>query len=196
MFSHAKIAGLVSIIAMLLLAGCEWEAGGGPVWNSPEDTVDRAIAVIVPTEGNDVRGTVYFVREGAGVRVTGSLRNLEPGEHGFHVHQWGDPSKANGTSMGGHFAPFDNPHGAPEDEERHVGDLGNIVANEEGVAEFSFFDEMIRLNGTASIVGRGLIVHQDEDDLESQPTGAAGARLGMAVIGVAQSERDATQGGD
>jgi Cu-Zn family superoxide dismutase len=71
---------------------------------------------------------------------------------------------------------------------RHIGDLGNITANEAGVAEFSFVDHKLSFGGAASIIGRGLIVHAGEDDLTSQPTGAAGARVGMAVIGIAKPQ--------
>jgi len=35
---------------------------------------------------------------------------------------------------GPHFNPNNLTHGAPEDEVRHAGDLGNIVANAEGKA--------------------------------------------------------------
>ena len=56
-------------------------------------------------------------------------------------------------------------HGAPEHEERHHGDLGNVTANDEGVAKFDFTDKLIRLNGPHSIVGRALVVHADPDDL-------------------------------
>ena len=56
-------------------------------------------------------------------------------------------------------------HGAPEDEERHVGDLGNKTAGEDGVAKFDYTDRLIRLNGPLSIVGRTLVVHADSDDL-------------------------------
>lgn len=80
-------------------------------------------------------------------------------------------------------------HGAPQDEIRHVGDLGNIKADATGVAKTIFSDNLISLIGSRSIVGRGLIVHQDIDDLgkgghpDSLKTGNAGARAACAVIG-------------
>ena len=40
--------------------------------------------------------------------------------------------------------------------------------------------------GEDSIIGRGVIVHAGEDDLTSQPTGAAGARIAQGVIGIAK----------
>jgi Cu-Zn family superoxide dismutase len=68
-------------------------------------------------------------------------------------------------SAGAHFNPFGKTHGGPESEERHVGDLGNVIANDEGVAKFDFVDKLVRLNGPNSIVGRAMVVHADPDDL-------------------------------
>lgn len=36
-------------------------------------------------------------------------------------------------NVGPHFNPDKKTHGAPEDEVRHAGDLGNIVANTDGM---------------------------------------------------------------
>jgi len=69
------------------------------------------------------------------------------------------------VTAGAHFNPLGKTHGAPGDEERHVGDLGNISATEEGVAKFDFTDRLLKLNGPHSIVGRALVVHADPDDL-------------------------------
>lgn len=94
------------------------------------------------------------------------------------------------TSAGPHFNPHGKTHGALADEERHVGDLGNIVAGEDGVAKFDFTDSQIKLNGPLSIIGRTMVVHADPDDLGkggvelSKTTGNAGARLSCGVIGV------------
>lgn len=147
-----------------------------------------AVAIIRPTADNAARGHVRFTKTGDGILVEGRIEGLSPGPHGFHVHQFGDLRAGDGTSAGGHFNPKGKPHGGPDDRKRHVGDLGNIEADEEGVAEFSFTDPKLSFRGRTSIIGRGLIVHAGEDDLSSQPTGAAGPRVGMGVIGVANPE--------
>ena len=150
-----------------------------------------AIAVMHPTEGYDVKGYVFFEKVDDGIRVSGRIENLTPGKHGFHVHEYVDLRQQDGLGTGGHFDSKGRPHGPRESHERHVGDLGNIVADETGVAEFSFVDHMLRFQGPASIIGRGLIVHADEDDLHSQPTGDAGGRVSMGVIGIANPEASA-----
>ena len=72
-------------------------------------------------------------------------------------------------------------------EKRHVGDLGNITANEKGVAKIApFVDPTLAFSGSHNILGRGVIVHEKADDLKTQPTGNAGGRVAVGVIGVAK----------
>lgn len=144
---------------------------------------DTAVAVVHPTEGNEVRGTVTFSAEPDGMRIAVSLTGLTPGEHGFHIHQRGDCSAPDGTSAGGHYDPFDAPHGAPDSATRHVGDLGNLTADARGVATAELLDPLVALNGAASVIGRAVIVHAQPDDFTTQPTGAAGPRQACGVIG-------------
>uniref|UniRef100_A0A0D2NPW4 Superoxide dismutase [Cu-Zn] n=1 Tax=Gossypium raimondii TaxID=29730 RepID=A0A0D2NPW4_GOSRA len=119
------------------------------------------------------------------VRITG----LTPGPHGFHLHEYGDTT--NGCmSTGPHFNPNNMTHGAPEDEVRHAGDLGNIIANADGVAEATIVDNQIPLSGPNAVVGRAFVVHELEDDLGkgghelSLTTGNAGGRLACGVVGL------------
>jgi len=151
-----------------------------------KNKIEKAICVVHPTEGNDVSGTIEFEKTTDGVKVTANVKGLTPGKHGFHVHQYGDCSGPAGKTAGGHFNPEHKKHGAPDDMERHVGDLGNLVADSSGVASMTFTDEKLTLNGPHTIVGRSIIVHAGEDDLTSQPTGAAGPRVACGVIGVAK----------
>lgn len=150
------------------------------------DTINMAVCVLHPTEGNSAEGTVTFSTNGSGVKVVADLRGLTPGKHGFHIHQYGDCSAPDGTSAGGHFNPENVEHGGADASVRHVGDLGNIEADTDGNAHYERVDDMISLNGKHSIIGRGIIVHAGEDDLTTQPTGAAGARVACGVIGIAK----------
>ncbi|MCC6421203.1 MAG: superoxide dismutase family protein [Gemmataceae bacterium] len=146
----------------------------------------RAICVMVPLSGSKVQGVVYFTQKGNAMEVSGKISGLTPGLHGFHVHEFGDLTDEKGMSTGGHFDPEGAPHGGPKAEKRHVGDLGNILADKNGVATIKMTDKLLSLHGPHSIIGRGLIVHAKADDLKSQPSGDAGGRVGGGVIGIAK----------
>ena len=82
-------------------------------------------------------------------------------------------------------------HGAPHDEVRHVGDLGNIRADSGGIATVDKTDRLIQLCGPYSVIGRAIVVHANRDDLgtdaaESLTTGNSGARIGCCVIGIVE----------
>lgn len=142
------------------------------------------VATVMPVGDSNVSGSVTFSESEEGVMVRGNFEGLEPGNHGFHIHQYGDCRAEDGTSAGGHFNPAGNNHGAPSDMERHMGDLGNIEADGSGIAAVDYTDDTVTLE---QILGRGIIIHAGEDDLESQPTGAAGSRVACGVIGIAQN---------
>jgi Cu-Zn family superoxide dismutase len=121
-----------------------------------------------------------------GVRVTGEVTGLPPSsKHGFHIHEFGDMSATDGTSMGGHFNPEDMAHGLPDSAARHAGDMGNIESDARGVAKVDRTIEGMGMSGRSSIFGRGIVVHEKPDD-GGQPTGNAGGRIGYGVIGVAK----------
>ncbi|CAN8247230.1 unnamed protein product [Cochlearia groenlandica] len=147
-------------------------------------------AVAILKGASDVEGVVTLTQEDTGpttvsVRITG----LAPGLHGFHLHEFGDTT--NGCiSTGPHFNPNKMTHGAPGDEIRHAGDLGNITANADGMAETTLVDNQIPLTGPNSVIGRALVVHELKDDLGkgghelSLTTGNAGGRLACGVVGL------------
>lgn len=146
----------------------------------------KAIAVVHPTTGSQVMGTVTFTAGADGVHVVADLTGLKPGKHGFHVHEFGDCSSADGSSAGGHFNPDKHEHAGPDAAQRHAGDLGNIEADASGKAHLEMTDKMMKLSGDHSIVGHAVIVHEKADDLKTQPTGDAGGRQGCGVIGIAK----------
>jgi superoxide dismutase, Cu-Zn family len=162
---------------LLLLLGCGLALAGD---------LTKAIAVLHPTSGNNVAGTVTFTVSGNNVKVVADITGLAPGKHGFHIHQFGDCSDPKAASAGDHFNPAHKQHGAPDASERHAGDLGNIEADASGKAHLELTDNVMRLTGSDSIIGHAVIVHEKADDLKTQPTGNAGGRLACGVIGVAK----------
>ncbi|KAL8463758.1 hypothetical protein ACS0TY_033636 [Phlomoides rotata] len=155
----------------------------------------KAVAVI--SGADNVKGSIHFIQHTCGTHVNGRISGLTPGLHGFHIHSLGDTT--NGcNSTGPHFNPLKKDHGSPLDDERHAGDLGNIVAGSDGVADISIIDRQIPLSGQHSILGRAVVVHADPDDLGrvmgvvgghelSKATGNAGARVGCGIIGLQSS---------
>ena len=150
----------------------------------------KAIAVFT----ENIKGTVIFteiITESTNlVRIDVNISGLKPNSlHGFHVHEAGDLTDKC-MSMCSHFNPFNKTHGGPDSVHRHVGDLGNLQTNKKGEAKYSYYDELIKLRGfKCNIIGRGLIIHEDEDDCgqgtndESLKTGNAGKRIACAIIG-------------
>lgn len=138
------------------------------------------VAVLTPTKDNKVRGTLRLIQQGDVLRVVGKIHNLTPGEHGFHIHQFGDQRGPDGMATGGHFDPHGHEHGAPG-EKSHAGDFGNITADEQGVATVNVSTQATKLH---FVLGRAFVVHAGRDDLKSQPSGDAGARVATGVIGV------------
>ncbi|MEO1478220.1 MAG: superoxide dismutase family protein [Bacteroidota bacterium] len=177
----------------LTLAGCASSSDEPTTPDEPTeaDTAAPAQMASVAIEAladSGVSGTITFTEGGGGVSVAYEIVGLTPGLHGFHVHTNGGCGPGEdgtpGGAAGGHFNPDGHDHGAPSNDaaERHKGDLGNIEANADGVAAGSFDDTVLRLDGERSIVGKAFIIHAGADDLTSQPSGAAGARVGCGII--------------
>jgi Cu-Zn family superoxide dismutase len=183
-----RLAGLVTLAA-LVLWGCKPTSQvpsasnpGSQASAATDSAMTVATAVLSPTKGHDVKGTVTFTQESTGLRVVADITGLKPGEHGFHVHEKGDCSAPDASSAGGHFNPTGMPHGGPNSEKHHLGDLGNLTADASGHAHLDTVFTFLALSGTNSIVGHSVIVHEGKDDLTSQPTGNAGARVACGVI--------------
>jgi Cu-Zn family superoxide dismutase len=151
-----------------------------------------AIAFFPETKDSKIKGTVYFyenLKNGI-ITIDIDLQGLKKnGKHGFHIHEAGDLTD---HCMGAcaHFNPYHKNHGGILSKERHVGDLGNITTDENGCAKYKIKDNIIKLRGTkANIIGRSLVIHQDEDDNglggfpDSFVTGHSGKRIACAVIG-------------
>jgi Cu-Zn family superoxide dismutase len=154
--------------------------------------MSKQITAIAVFTGPKINGYVKFTEEQGTnlIQIDVNLSGLKKNAlHGFHVHESGDLTDKC-ESMCAHFNPLKKKHGCPGKKERHVGDLGNLKTDSKGNADYTFYDDVIRLKGAKyNIIGRGLIIHADPDDCgdgemsDSLTTGHAGKRIACAVIG-------------
>lgn len=164
------------LLGSVILSGCAGMSSSGP----------GAVAQLNPTQGNKTSGTVSFKQQGDKLVMDARIAGLTPGLHGFHIHEKGDCSAPDATSAGGHFNPSGTSHGGPEHAQHHAGDFGNLNADASGNAamQVSLPLSQVTLAKDApnSIIGKGMIVHADPDDLKTQPTGNSGKRVACGVI--------------
>ena len=166
-----------------------------------------AICVLTNVSDPNISGYIEFsevkIKGKKFLKIKVNVSGLSPGLHGFHIHKSGDLRKGCG-SLCAHFNPDNTLHGDIDDNKhnRHAGDLGNIKANKNGIVKKTLYDKILRLSGKYNIIGRSVVIHQDEDDLglggldidnniideerynESKLTGNAGARIACGVIGI------------
>ncbi|MCO5297165.1 MAG: superoxide dismutase family protein [Fimbriimonadaceae bacterium] len=175
-------------IAVLAVAVIGWQAHAQNPAAAPTPQIGRAVAVVQPTAGNQVKGIVTFTVGAHGVLVHAEVTGLPPNStHGFHIHEFGDLRSDDGKSLGGHYNPGGHMHALPTTSMRHAGDLGNLKADAKGVATLNQEFDTFTIDGEkAPILGRGLVIHALPDD-GGQPTGNAGGRIAVGVIGVAGS---------
>jgi len=158
-----------------------------PVEPAPPPEPKVAKAELAPASKSKVKGTIDFKEVDGGVEVIATIEGLKAGDHAYHVHEKGDCSAPDAASAGGHFNPSSHKHGAPDAEEHHEGDFGNLTAGKDGKASKTFVMKGITLaDGPTSIVGKGFIIHEKADDFKTQPTGNAGSRVACGVIQLVQ----------
>jgi Cu-Zn family superoxide dismutase len=165
-----RIHGFIAITALLLTARA-WAATG--------------TAVVKGTaEGSDIAGTLKLEDTDKGLKISGTIDNVPTGNHGFHIHEFGDCGN-DGKAAGGHYNPDGHPHGQVLKEgvaKVHVGDMGNLTADKEGMAKVDVTIPGVALNsGKYMVAGRAIVVHEKADDF-GQPVGNAGGRIACGPI--------------
>ncbi len=139
-----------------------------------------------PKSNSKAYGKMFFNEVDGVVTLEAKFIDLDPGTHAVHIHEKADCSSPDGKSAGGHWNPTFESHGKWGDETGyHKGDIGNIEADENGLANLKMqTDEWCIGCGdeTKDILGKSIIVHQGVDDFVSQPSGNAGARVSCGGI--------------
>jgi len=123
--------------------------------------------------------------KGGGVKLTGKMMNMPPGQHAIHIHAMGKCDGPDFTSAGPHFNPEQHKHGMAT-QGGHAGDLGNFTVAANGKASVSLVMTAVTLgegnNSLFKTDGTALVVHEKADDLKTDPAGAAGARIACGVF--------------
>ncbi len=147
-------------------------------------SLPTATAIINETNESGLTGKAVFTQNGDNIKFVISVANASPGEHAVHIHETGDCSASDGTSAGGHWNPTGVAHGKWGEGEFHLGDIGNLTANAQGMGKLELTTNLWEMNTGSDIdfVGKAIIVHADADDFVSQPSGNAGPRIGCGVI--------------
>jgi len=168
----------------LIAAGCGGSADDAAGSADTATTIRRGMAYIDPKNDSELMGTAIFINEPGQVALQIDIENAPPGKLAAHIHEVGDCSAPDGSSAGGHWNPTDQAHGKWEDGAFHLGDIGNIVVGVDGKGSLTLTTERWSM-GTGEIndvMGKSIIVHIKPDDFTSQPSGAAGTRIGCGVI--------------
>lgn len=183
---------LLVLLPALALAACD----------SNDDEIDRVATAQISAPADtttNVTGTVAFRQTGEVLRMEVLLAGLAPNSvHGFHLHTAGDCGRGDHDGDGfaevggaalGHYDPLNtDDHGAPTDDldDKHAGDFGNVTADAAGRVSVILSTDEISLDGIRPVEGRAVVVHADRDDLETDPGGNSGDRIGCGVISDAE----------
>ncbi|HWV22670.1 MAG TPA: superoxide dismutase family protein, partial [Thermomicrobiales bacterium] len=88
---------------------------------------------------------------------------------------------------GDHFDTGDNEHGKADSDDSHAGDLGNLTVKDDGTIDFKITTRKVTLqpgekNSLDNPNGTSIVIHADEDDQSTQPSGNSGAREACGII--------------
>jgi len=147
-----------------------------------------ATAQLEDSNGNPV-GSAEFVEGPNGLTITVNLQPgqqaVTPGEHGIHIHRVGSITP-DFEAAGEHFNPTNAQHGFNNPQGPHGGDLENIIVNEDGSASYQTIAPLVTLSGGENALldsdGSALVIHQNADDYQTDPSGESGDRVAAGVI--------------
>ena len=146
----------------------------------------KAIATVEPKNGSSVSGAIVFFEERGVVKIKADISGFGEGPVAIHLHAIGDCGSEDGKSAGGHWNPTNENHGKWGTPPFHSGDIGNININQSGKGNLTTIDSFGRwsIGGhlETNIIGKSIIIHAGADDMASQPSGAAGIRIGCAIV--------------
>lgn len=193
----------VSLLLVVVVSGCKKEIDEPEMRGDAMDSAelnDQAVhAEVEPLEVELMNedgvgvGVAIFSEGDKGVQIELDAHHLNPGVHGFHIHEKGICEAPTFESAGGHFNPTNKKHGFDHPEGPHAGDMENIEVEDDGRIKVTIINDMVTLkegevNSLISKEGTSLMIHANPDDYVSQPAGDAGERIVCGVISFPEKE--------
>jgi superoxide dismutase, Cu-Zn family len=170
---------LASLLTLLICGCATSSATSGGSAKGPS-AVGGATATLEARSGSSVTGTARATPSSGGVALHVEVQGAAPGEHGVHIHEKGDCSDPKAASAGGHYNPAAGAHhGGLNTPVRHGGDLGNMTVDSSGKGSL---DVDVPGLSIAEVIGKAVVVHEKQDDLQSDPAGNSGARVACGVL--------------
>ncbi|WP_078379216.1 superoxide dismutase family protein [Sutcliffiella halmapala] len=170
----------LSLLLIFVLSGCM------------EENI-TALDVEIFNATGDSLGVAKVSEDPNGVKVELNLEGLPPGEHGVHIHEAGLCEAPDFKTAGNHFNPDDKEHGLLHPEGAHVGDLPNIIVDEDGTVVAELMAPAATLKeGKTSLFGKdgtAIIISENPDDGMTQPSGESGERIACGVISKEVAEK-------
>jgi Cu-Zn family superoxide dismutase len=179
-------ATLIAAVPALAQAPQAPPANAAPATEAPAKKAppkgETAKSMVKDAQGKDV-GEITFEQTAQGVLVRGTLSNLPPGQHAFHIHETGKCEAPDFKTAGGHFNPQKKAHGILSPKGKHHGDLPNLYVGQDGRVQFDTFAQQgLTLKSMFDKDGSSVMVHTKEDDYHTDPTGDAGGRIACGVV--------------
>ncbi len=123
-----------------------------------------AHASLKSSDGRTVGKVRLRERRNGKVVVMVRARGLQPGFHGFHVHEKGLCEPPAFTSAGGHHKQADQTHGG------HAGDLPPLLATGDGKARAAFVTDFFKISELVAEDGSAIMIHAGRDNLANIPS--------------------------
>lgn len=151
----------------------------------------------VELAGTDITGSLILTQQKNGLvqirgRIQGNPATLTPGSHGLHIHAVGvceQNTQPPFSSSGGHFdpGPFSSEVPVEANHPYHLGDVPNLVVNEQGYATYNATTRVTLSDGPLTFFddnGSAIIIHQLQDQQTAGGTSAeaGGGRIACGVV--------------
>lgn len=172
------VTGLMTVALMITLAACdEHEIHTG----APMPGGASAFATLRTADGAEV-GRATATEVAGGLRFTIDARGMAQGTHGAHVHTVGRCDPPDFASAGGHWNPMNAKHGSMNPQGPHEGDLPNLIVDTAGRGTIGVTIPGATMAGLLDADGAAIVVHANQDDLKTDPSGNSGARIACGVF--------------